>query len=288
MPESDHSFKIIARVSGRSLARVAGLECRTWKPSESTLQATTERLADRVFIASQKTDPFVVYFEFVTTWTKAVCWSVLGKSGMLAERERLPVACLIFILRRKNYKPQQGTMHLKIGGKSVQQVWFREERLWEIEPEPWWENDPGLMALYPLCRHGEKPAESILHAADRIEHNEKDSVVRADLLTSLGLFGKLAYPGLDMVSLIGREKMKESKMYQEIKKEGKDEGLEEGRGEGSRKTLLAVVRARFGKRQAESFQSVLKNVVDPNRLESLAELVANCKKFDELIDAASR
>lgn len=274
MPESDHSFKIIARVSGRSLARVAGLECRTWKPSESTLQATTERLADRVFIASQKKDPFVVYFEFVTTWTNAVCWSVLGKSGMLAERERLPVACLIFILRRKNYKPQQGTMHLKIGGKSVQQVWFREERLWEIEPEPWWENDPGLMALYPLCKHGEKPAESILHAADRIEHNEKDGIVRADLLTSLGIFGKLAYPGMDLVSLIGRQNMKESKFYQEI--------LAEGRAGGQRRLVLAMISDRFGKKAASAFSKSLNTIDDAEQLEHLGVLVSNCQTIDEL------
>lgn len=280
MPESDHSFKIIARVSGRSLARVAGLECRTWKPSESTLQATTERLADRVFIASQKKDPFVVYFEFVTTWTNAVCWSVLGKSGMLAERERLPVACLIFILRRKNYKPQQGTMHLKIGGKSVQQVWFREERLWEIEPEPWWENDPGLMALYPLCKHGEKPAESILHAADRIEHNEKDSVVRADLLTSLGIFGKLAYPGFDALTLIGREKMRESKAYREI--------MEEGEANAHRKDVLEVAASRFGPRQATSLDEILQSVTNLEKLQSLHVLALRCSKIDDLIRAAKR
>ena len=280
MPESDHGFKIIARVSGRSLARVAGLECRTWKPSESTLQTTTERLADRVFIASQLKERFAVYFEFVTTWNSSVCWSVLGKSGMLAERKRLPVACLIFILRRKNYKPQNGTMHLKIRGNSAQQVWFREERLWEIEPQPWWENDPGLMALYPLCRHGEKPAESILHAADRIEHNEKDGVVRADLLTSLGIFGRLAYPGLDALSLIGREKMKESKAYWEI--------YDEGKSDDRRNSILQVVEARFGKRDAAAFKPVLNAVSDFNKLETLTTIAAKCSNVDELIRAASR
>jgi hypothetical protein len=280
MPESDHTFKIIARVSGRSLARVAGLECRTWKPSESTLQATTERLADRVFIASQAKERFVVYFEFVTTWNNSVCWSVLGKSGLLAERERLPVACLIFILRRKNYKPQHGTMHLKIRGHSAQQVWFCEERLWEIKPEAWWENDPGLMALYPLCKHGQKPAESILHAAERIEHNEKDGVVRADLLTSLGIFGRLAYPGFDALSLIGREKMKESKAYWEI--------YDEGKSDDRRNAILDVVEARFGKRDAAAFKPLLNAVNDFDKLRSLTTLAAQCADVQDLIRAASR
>lgn len=280
MPESDHSFKIIARVSGRALARVAGLECRTWKASESTLQATTERLADRVFIASLAKERFAVYFEFVTTWSKSVCWSVLGKSGMLAERERLPVACLIFILRPKKYVPQHGTMHLKIHGNSAQQVWFREERLWEIEPQPWWEADPGLMALYPLCKHNEKPAESILHAAERIEHNEKDGVVRADLLTSLGIFGRLAYPGFDAMSLIGREKMRESKAYQEI--------LAEGEATAHRKDVLDVATSRFGPRQATSLNEALQSVISIEKLQSLHGLALRCSKIDDLIRAAKR
>src|SRR5580698_916748 len=112
MAELDHGFKIIARESGRALARVGGLSCPKWKPSESTLQATTERLADRVFEASQGSERFIVYFEFVTKWDESVPWSILGKSGMLAERERLPVVSLVFILRPGGYSPQNGTMRL--------------------------------------------------------------------------------------------------------------------------------------------------------------------------------
>ena len=174
-------------------------------------------------------------------------WSVLGKSGMLGERERLPVASLIFILRPDGYSPQNGTMRLTIGGNSAQQVWFYEKPLWQIKPEPWWEREPGLMALYPLCRHDEKPEESVLHAARRIEENENDRATRGDLLTSLGIFGRLAYPGLDALSLIGRDKMKESLAYQEI--------LEEGREDRHRTALLDVVEVRFGKHGATSFQT---------------------------------
>ncbi len=73
--------------------------------------------------------------------------------------------------------------------------------------------------------------------------------------------------------------MKESKAYQEI--------LAEGEEVGSRKTLLAFVEARFGKRQAASFRNALKNVDDPHRIATLVSLAANCSKVDELINAAS-
>ena len=273
MAEFDHGFKIIARESGQALARVAGYECRTWEPGESTLQATTERLADRVFIAGRGRERFVVYFEFVTTWDRSVPWSVLGKSGMLAERERLPVACVVFILRRQGYAAQHGTMQLTIGGRPAQQVWFSEKPLWEVVPEPWWETEPGLMALYPLCGHSERPKESILHAAARIEENEPDAAIRADLLTSLGIFGRLAFPRLDALTLIGREKMKESKAYQEI--------LEEGRQDGERRAIMLLVERRFGKAAAAGLRRSLDAVEDRGQLDRLLVLASSCERLED-------
>ncbi len=179
MAELDHGFKIIARESGRALAKIAGYHCQTWRVRESTVQATTERLADRVFKATEGKERFLVYFEFVSTWDSSVPWSILGKSGMLASLERLPVACLIFVLKPRRYVPQNGTKRLTVRGNPAQQVWFEEKLLWQIEPEPWWEHEPGLMALYPLCRHHENPKKAILHAATpKIEEHERDGAIR--------------------------------------------------------------------------------------------------------------
>jgi hypothetical protein len=41
----------------------------------------------------------------------------------------------------------------------TQQVWFREICLWQQEPQPWWDQVPGLMALSPLCRQKRPPKE---------------------------------------------------------------------------------------------------------------------------------
>ena len=61
------------------------------------------------------------------------------------------------------------------------------------------EDVPGLMALYPLSRHDGTATQAVTHAAEVIAVREADSIVRADLLTTLGIFGKLAYPDLDVV-----------------------------------------------------------------------------------------
>ena len=277
MAHLDHGSKIIARVSGRALARMAGFTCRKWKPSESTVQATTERLADRVFEATEGKERFIVYFEFVSQWDASVPWSILGKSGMLGERERLPVVSLVFILQPKGYVPQNGRMQLTVKGWLAQHVGFVEKPLWEIEPEAWWEDEPGLMALYPLCRHQQEPVESVLHAASQIEEKEKDGAIKADLLTSLGIFGRLAYPGIDVLSLIGREKMKESLAYKEI--------MDEGSTKTRREDLLEVVASRFGKPAVASVKRALKSARDLDQLHSLFKLALNCSNLEQLISA---
>ena len=60
MAERDHGIKEIADVAGQQLARLAGLKCSRWRPLESTLPATLELLADRVFLARQGRERFVV------------------------------------------------------------------------------------------------------------------------------------------------------------------------------------------------------------------------------------
>ncbi len=92
-----------------------------------------------------------------------------------------------------------------------QAVNFQPVCLWREQPQGWWEKAPGLMALYPLCAHGQAPEEAIRHAARSIKTRVKDTVVRADLLTTLGVFGRLVYREGEAMDLIGSEFMRESK-----------------------------------------------------------------------------
>src|SRR5947209_7984482 len=112
MPEFDHGIKMIAETTGRQLARLAGVTCRRWQPLESTLQVTTELLADRVFRAQQGRKRFVVYFEFYTTWDADAPWQMLAKSGLLSERERLPTLCIAVVLRKAGFRSPGGQLRL--------------------------------------------------------------------------------------------------------------------------------------------------------------------------------
>src|SRR5439155_22489982 len=111
MAEFDAGFKIVARLAGPGLSRMAGVSTDKWKPISDTLQAT-ERLADRAFLAERQGRRFVVYMEAYTRWVESAPWSVLAKSGLLSERERLPTCSLVFILLPLGYREQGGTFRL--------------------------------------------------------------------------------------------------------------------------------------------------------------------------------
>jgi hypothetical protein len=193
---------------------------------------------------------------------------VLSKSGLLSERERLPTISLIIYLRPDGYRSMDGTFRLEALGGPTQQIWPREVRLWEEMPDASWEEEPGLMALYPLCRHGKTPRQAVTHAAAAIERAPVGARQRADLLTVLGIFGRLAYPELDTFALIGRELMKVSPAYQEI--------MDEGRVEQSRADILMNLEERFGTEADEQVRADVQSVEDLTRLDRLHRLSASC------------
>jgi hypothetical protein len=269
MAEFDHGLKRITDTSARELVRVAGIACGRLTPLEGTLPATVELLADRAFRASRGRERFVVYFEFYTRWHRHAPWDMLAKSGLLSQRLRLPTVCLAFVLLPRGFRSQGGEFRLEAGGAPTQHLWFREVCLWRLRPEDWWERVPGLMALYPLCRHGRTPAEAIRHAARAIERGAGEAPTRADNLALLNIFGELAFPHLDVGGLIGRDKMEGSKMIRSFK------------AETGRDFVADALRIRFGEEAGSAALSLLQPIEDPERLRELHALAVRCASLDE-------
>jgi hypothetical protein len=281
MPDYDAGFKIVARSAGPRVCRLIRLTCQEWEPIGDTLQAT-ERLADRAFRARHGQQRFVVYLEAYTRWQAVAPCGLLAKSALLSERERLPTLTLVFILLPRGYREQGGRFRLEVAGRPTQQLWYREVRLWEQVPQRWWQETPGLMPLYPLCRHHRPRREAVTFAARTIAEREGDPVVRADLLTTLCIFGKLAYPELDAVGLIGREQMRESKFYQEILEEGRVEGRTEGELRRAQADVREVIEERFGAEAAAEFGEALGAIRDPDTLSRLHRQAIRCRRLADL------
>jgi hypothetical protein len=285
MAEFDHGVKMIAASAGRELARLAGVECTAWEPAESTVQMTTEHLADRVFQARRRRERFLVYFEFYTNWDANAPWNLLAKSGQLSEREHLPTVCVVFILKPRGYpegRRPRGEFRLEALGGTTQMLSLREVALWREEPADWWEQVPWLMALYPLTRHGRQPREAIAHAAEVIERKVAQPIEKADVLFLLDIFGGLAYRGLDVAGIIGRDKMLESRFGRELREEGKQEGRQEGELLRQRANLEKVLRRRF---EAAALRPVLERISavnDLDQLERLFDLALGTASLDEV------
>lgn len=276
MPAFDSGFKIVAHNAGKSLAALGKVTAEEWQGVASEVQ-TTERFADRAFKARNGNERFLVYMEAFTFARHVNLWNVLAKSSLLSEREKLPTRTLIYILRPRGYVPTWNRFRLEVGGEMTQELRFKEICLWKQVPSRDWAESPALMALYPLSRHGETPGTAMNHAANTIIHGVADRGARADLLTTLAIFGKLVYPEMNVWSLIGREQMKESKFYQEL--------VEEGRLQTQRETILDLLAIHFGADKAAAFKEQLEAITDSVRLRHLFHRAAQCSRLKEFRDA---
>jgi hypothetical protein len=269
MTDYDGGFKIVARLAGQGLSRMGGVSTQGWQAIGDTVQST-ERLADRAFRAQNGDRRFIVSVEAYTRWAESAVWSVLAKSGLLSERERLPTRSLIFILLPQGYQPQNGQFRLEAEeGQPTQQIWFREVCLWQEQVEPWWEHYPGMLALTPLCRHECSLPDAIARAAAAIKRREMDSLRRADLLTTLGIFGRLKDRTLDVLSIIGREQMRDSVPFQ------KGERIQ------ARKSVLLVLRLRFGDETVTEFEAVVNRMENLEQLEALHKLAVQSRRVSQ-------
>jgi hypothetical protein len=113
----------------------------------------------------------------------------------------------------------------------------------------------------------------LIHAAQGIAVKTPDPIQRADLLTTLAIFGKMAYPELNVLDFIGREQMKESDVIEEF--------LEEGRVEQGRHDLLQILKVNLGAAAAKEFAPALKHINHSNRLTRLQGLALRCSGLEQ-------
>ena len=93
------------------------------------------------------------------------------------------------------------------------------------------------------------------------------------MLTTLAIFGKLAYEQLDVLSLIGREQMKDSALYNDI--------AVEVRVEATQAAVLAVLDERFGEPTASLCRDAIQGVTNLDKLRRLHRLGIRCRSLEE-------
>jgi hypothetical protein len=103
--------------------------------------------------------------------------------------------------------------------------------------------------------------------------NTKHQTLNTKHRTVLSIFGKLAYPDFDLISLIGSAKMRESPMYQQIR--------DEGRVEAKRESILAVLEERFGPMAAAQVSTKVNKVEDLKKLDQINRWAVRCADPEE-------
>jgi hypothetical protein len=144
------------------------------------------------------------------------------------------------------------------------------------------------MALYPLTEHGRAPQDAVRYAADAIRGTVAEADLQAELLSCLGVFGRLAYPSLKLFELIGREPMKESKLIRELFAEELEQADRAGLLRGQRTSIMEILKNRFGEAAVSPLSSLLAGITDQARLSTLNWLAVTCASPGEFRQAATQ
>jgi predicted transposase YdaD len=91
----------------------------------------------------------------------------------------------------------------------------------------------------------------------------------------MAIFVKLAYPTIDVMQIIGREQMRESKFLQEVEEEARTEGRVEGR----RAALLETLDLRFGSDSSAVLSEAVRGLNDPEKLAELQRVATTCRRL---------
>jgi predicted transposase YdaD len=106
-----------------------------------------------------------------------------------------------------------------------------------------------------------------------IKRREMDALRRADLLTTLGIFGRLKDRTLDVLSIIGREQMRESPFYQQL--------VEEGEQVRARKDVLQALQLRFGDDAVAEFEALVNRLDNLDQLSGLHKLAIQSRRLSQ-------
>jgi len=196
------------------------------------------------------------------------------------------LALAVVYLDRKAYREDPG--HLDVKGEMGLRVLvsYRVVKLWEVDPAPILAmGSPGLLPFVPFMRGN--PEELIVESTRKIlaiPEALAGTAAKSTLLMSLGAIAGRVIGGRELLSRLYQEvlSMGENRFFDLIyekgeeagRKKGCEIGREEGREEGARaearRTILRILRRRFGT-EGEGISDRLERVTALHDLESLID-----------------
>jgi len=215
-------------------------------------------------------ETFVLHPDFQTRYDSEMRERMLDYRVRLRRAYGKPVLSVVIWLTAVGY-PGAGHNRLEevVCGQRQLVFEFAEVRLWELEPADYLAaGETALLPLVPLM--GAQPSAEALAQAVTAVAAVSETAERADLYTGLSVLSALRYSRELIRSLIRREAMKESPIYQEI--------LEEGALQSRRDDIVDTLNIRFGEVPPE-ITSELAEVANLETLRHLLHLAVRCESI---------
>jgi predicted transposase YdaD len=250
MGSYDSTFK---RLAADSPADIAWLALGEEPAAVEQIQADLPTLAREVDFVGRVRDRrgrlAVLHVECARDPREEMVARVWEYRGFVRRRERLPVYTVVLELEGTGPPRRIEEVREVAWGRETEVLRYEALNLTEWHPDDLLAAPhPVAWAFVSLSRHA--GPEVLSEAVRKIREAQLSACLRADLLAGLTLFGGVRATRELLYSLVRREEMKNSVIYQDIFQEGRTEGHAEGhaegRTEGRREDILHILGRRFG------------------------------------------
>lgn len=285
MGDFDRSSKWLIQHHGDALLRLAGVRnVVSWRALQAELVQPAQ-LPDGVLEAALEGGTGTrLYVLEIATYPEQRAVEQLCRDTLLTYlTKRVLPEVLVLVLHPKGQGriPASLSLASEDGWAGITMRWKVVE-LWTLPAEELLATgDPGLMPWVPLTQF-EGPPEPILRQCREVIDREALSEERPNLLAVTQVLTRLRYNDVGLLSILGGSKvMIESPLITELVTEAEERGkvLGEARGrvlggaEATRRSVLRVLRTRFGE-VPEQVEAALERIEDESRLEALVEAAA--------------
>ena len=283
MPPIDLPIKRLVQRRSGDWVRFLQQSCREeWiSPFKSEYTPRVQSKLDDVFIIEDPRGTYMVNFEPMGYCDPALpvrmlryrsdIWEATVRAGQ--GMPSILQAVFFFYPEHDNKSHQLGDCW---GSFKTLEFTYRVIRVWEESRETIIEQ--GLIGLYPLLplmkgKSGEG-SKQVLQQSITVVNQIEDESLRQDLLAVMGILAGGKYDAELVYTLIRRDMVMQSPIYQDWVKEERAEAETKGRMEGWRaakkETILKYLSRRFGEQPA-NLQEKVQKITDIQTLDSILE-----------------
>jgi predicted transposase YdaD len=246
--------------------------------------STLTSMADKLIRVDDANGSYLVHVEFQSGFDANPDLRVLLYNVLARWRHRIPVRSIVFLLRSEAESPGSTVRFLE-GAFEGSRLEFSYElvRVWELPVESVLGGGIGTLPVAPICDLRSTDLPQVVDQMRRRLESEPSLADAGDLWTAAKILMGLRFEE-DTINalLLGVLAMKESVIYQSIKREGRVEGRVEGIVEGELRTLILQGTRRFGQPDPAALDH-LKSIKDVARLDELSLGLLTASGWDDLL-----